>query len=112
MKGGRKMKYKKIRFIFFLLIVISLISLAVFAQGVGYIQIKCELGAIVFLDNNFVGNTSSELGGLILQDVPAGSHEIKIVKEGFAPQLIKINLKTNEIYIYEVKEFIPQLDVK
>jgi len=88
-----------------------MISLFVFAQGVGYIQIKCEPGATIFLDKNYVGNTSSELGGLILQDVPVGSHVIKIVKEGFEPQSVKIDLKVNEIYVYEVKEFIPKLDV-
>ena len=56
----------------------------------------------MFLDNKLVGNTTSELGGLILQDVPAGSHEVKIVKEGCNPQSVKIDLKVNEIYLYEV----------
>ena len=107
------MKYRKVIFISLLLLLASLMCIFVFAQGVGYIQIKCEPGAMVFLDNNFMGNTSSELGidGLILQDVPAGSHVIKIVKEGFEPQSVKIDLKVNEIYYYEVIEFIPQLDV-
>ena len=106
------MKYKKTIFISLLLLLLSFMCLFVFAQGVGYIQIKCEPGAIVFLDNNFVGNTSLEQVGLILQDVPAGSHEIKIVKEGFESQSVKIYLKINEIYVYKVREFIPQLDVK
>ena len=105
------MKYKKVIFISLLFSLISLICLFVFAQDVGYIQIKCEPGVTVFLDNNFVGNTSSELGGLILQKVPVGSHQIKIVKEGFEPQSVKIDLKVNEIYVYEIKKFIPQLDV-
>lgn len=111
MKGGYEMKYEKIIFISLLVLLISLMCIFVFAQGVGYIQIKCEPGAMVCLDNNFVGNTSLEQVGLILQDVPAGSHQIKIVKEGFEPQSVKIDLKVNEIYVYEVKEFIPQLDV-
>ena len=105
------MKYRKLIFISLLFSLISLMCLFVFAQDVGYIQIKCEPGVTVFLDNNFVGNTSSELGGLILQKVPAGSHQIKIVKEGFEPQSVKIDLKVNEIYVYEIKKFIPQLDV-
>lgn len=96
------MRYKKIILVFLLLLLTSLICMFIFAQGVGYIQIICEPGAAVFLDNNFVGNTSSELGGLILQ-VPSGSHEVKIVKEGFEPQSVKIDLKANEIYVYEVK---------
>lgn len=111
MKGGHKMKYKKVVFISLLLLLISSMCLLVFAQGVGYIQIKCEPGAMVFLDVDFMGNTSLEQVGLILQKVPAGSYVIKIVKEGFEPQSVKIDLKVNEIYVYEVKEFIPQLDV-
>jgi len=96
------MKDKRIIFISLLLLLISLTGFFALAQGVGYIQIKCEPGATVFLDNKFVGTTSSELGGLILQNVPAGSHEVKIVKEGFKPQSVKIDLKANEIYLYEV----------
>lgn len=106
------MKHKSIIFVSLLLLLINLMCLCTFSQGVGYIQIKCEPGAIVFLDDNFVGNTSSELKGLILQDVPAGSHVIRIVKEGFEPQSVKIDLKINEIYLYEVKEFIPKGDIK
>jgi len=95
------MKYKKIIFVSILFLLISLMCIFVLAQGVGYIQIKCKPGATVFLDNNFVGNTSSEIGGLILHDVPAGSHELKIIKEGYIPQGKKIDLKANEIYFYD-----------
>ena len=102
MKGSHKMKYKKVIFVSLLFLLISLMCLFALAQNIGYIQIKCEPGATVFLDNKFMGTTSSELGGLILQDVPAGSHEVKIVKEGCNPQSIKIDLKVNEIYLYEV----------
>jgi len=105
------MKYRKVIFISFLLLLVSFMCLFIFAQGVGYIQIKCEPGVMVFLDDNLVGITSLEQVGLILQDVPAGSYVIKIVKEGFEPQSVKIDLKVNDIYVYEVKEFIPQLDV-
>ena len=96
------MKYKKVIFVSLLFLLISLICFFALAQNIGYIQIKCEPGATVFLDNKLVGTTSSELGGLILQDVPAGTHEVKIVKEGCNPQSIKIDLKVNEIYLYEV----------
>ena len=96
------MKDKRIIFISLLLLLISLTVLFALAQGVGYIQIKCEPGATVFLDNNFVGKTTLELEGLILQDVPTGTHEIKIIKEGYKPQSVKIDLKVNEIYLYEV----------
>ena len=106
------MKHKSIIFASLLILLLNLMCICIFSQDVGYIQIKCEPGAMVLLDDNFVGNTSSELGGLILQDVPAGSYTIKIVKEGFQPQSVRVNLKANEIYVYEVKEFIPKVDVK
>jgi hypothetical protein len=105
------MQYKKNLLIFLIIFIFSLISFVTFAKDVGYIQIKCEPGAMVFLDDNFVGNTSLEFGGLILQDVPVGSHVIRIVKEGVQPQSVRLDLKANEIFVYEVKEFIPKLDV-
>ena len=73
-----------------------------FAQGVGYIQIKGDPGANVFLDNKPVGKTHPESGSLILKDVPAGTHELKFVKEGYQPHSEKIDLKPNEVYFYEV----------
>ena len=60
---------------------------------------------MVFLDGNFAGITTSELSGFILQDVPAGRHEVKIIKEGYRPRSEEIDLKENEKYIYEVKYF-------
>ena len=106
------MKHKSIIFASLLILLLNLMCICIFSQDVGYIQIKCEPGAMVLLDDNFVGNTSSELKGLILQDVPVGSHQIKIVKEGFQSQSVRVDLKANEIYVYEVKEFIPKVDVK
>lgn len=106
------MQYRKFILISLLLFSISVFSLFANAQSVGYIQIKCEPVAMVLLDDDFMGNTSSEYKGLILQDVPVGSHEIRIVKEGFEPQSVKIDLKANDIYYYEVKEFIPKRDIK
>ena len=47
------------------------------SAATGYIQIKAPPGIMIFLDGNLKGKTTSEQGGLILQDVPAGSHEIK-----------------------------------
>jgi predicted secreted protein len=96
------MKYQKVFFVFFLLTLISLLYLFVFAQGVGYIQIKGDPGANVFFDNKPVGKTHPESGSLILKDVSAGIHELKIVKEGYHPHSEKIDLKPNEVYFYEV----------
>ena len=96
------MKYQKVFFVFFLLFSIILVYLFTFAQGVGYIQIKGDPGANVFLDNKPVGKTHPESGSLILKDVPAGTHELKFVKEGYQPHSEKIDLKPNEVYFYEV----------
>jgi len=37
----------------------------------GYIQIESEPGVTVFLNDDLQGVTSSEFGGLIIQNVPA-----------------------------------------
>ncbi len=96
------MKYQKVFFLFFLLFLICLIYLFTFAQSVGYIQIKGDPEADVFLDNKPVGKTHPQSGNLILKDVPAGNHEVRIAKEGYYTQSIRIDLKANEVYLCEV----------
>ena len=53
----------------------------------GFIQVKCDPGVQIFLGGNLKGVTNADTGGLILQDVPAGNHEIKAIKPGYQPQI-------------------------
>ncbi len=86
----------------FLLSLLSLTHLLTFAQGAGYIQIKGDPGADVFLDDRAVGKIHPESGNLILKDIPAGAHQLKIEKEGYYSYSEDINLKPNEVYFSEV----------
>jgi formylglycine-generating enzyme required for sulfatase activity len=68
----------------------------------GYIQVECEAGVKMFLDDEFKGTTNADEGGLIIQDIPAGSHKLKAVKEGFSPQEKS----------YKVDQFVPKIRIE
>lgn len=77
----------------------------VYAQK-SYIQITGEANLSVYLDNQFKGKTTTELNGYIIQDVSAGSHKIKIVKQGYTPFEETISVKVGEVFSYTVKPFV------
>lgn len=70
-----------------------------------YIQVNGESNLSVFLDSEFKGKTTLEYNGYIIENVNAGSHIIKIVKEGFTPYEETITVKTGEVFSYKVKPF-------
>ncbi|MHC1730671.1 MAG: FISUMP domain-containing protein [Bacteroidales bacterium] len=76
-----------------------------------YIQIIAEPEISVFLDDSFKGKTTLELGGLIIEKITSGQHSIKVVKEGFNPQVETINVKPGEVYSYKVRPFVPSLKI-
>ena len=90
---------------FLLVLSVSLIS-----QN-AYIQVEAEPGISVFLDKSFEGKTTTEIGGLIIENVSAGTHSIKVLKDGFNPQEEKITIKAGEVYTYKVRPFIPKLKI-
>ncbi|MCD4683579.1 MAG: hypothetical protein K8R86_09885 [Bacteroidales bacterium] len=98
----------KFHFYCFILIVtpITLIS-----QSTGYIQIKAESGLSVFVDDFFKGKTNSEFGGLIISDVSVGSHILKIIKDGYQPQIVTVKIISGQVYIYEVKNFEHKIEI-
>lgn len=81
------------------------------AADVGYIQIKAEEGLQVLLDGTFRGVTKTNVGGLILPDVPVGTHTLEIVKLGFRPQTNTFALGKDRVYVYEVSAFEPAVRV-
>ncbi len=82
----------------------------VFSQQ-SYIQIKSAPGVTVFLDGDLKGVTNKDFEGLIIKDVLAGSHKLRFVKEGFNTQDETVTIKAGEVYIYEVKKFVPQIKI-
>ena len=94
----------------------SLLAFFLFSSALsaetGYIQIKAPSGIMIFLDGNLKGKTSSEQGGLILQDVPAGTREIKALKAGSNPKIYRINVKAGDIAVWDAGVFAPKIMVE
>ena len=86
-------------------------TVGIFSQ-VSHIQVVAEAGISIFLDTQFRGVTSSDFGGLIIQNVNPGQHTIKVIKEGYIPQEEIINVKTGEVFTYQVgKNFVPAIKI-
>jgi len=97
-------------------IIIGLILLSFAAAKVvqaqdGYIQIVSEPGVAVFLNGELQGVTSTDFGGLIIQNVTAGSHTIRLVREGFNPQEERITLRAGQVYVHTVRPFVPAMRI-
>ncbi|HEY6010820.1 MAG TPA: PEGA domain-containing protein [Nitrospirota bacterium] len=71
---------------------ISLLLLTVFLScttpafaGMGDLQVTCEPGLRVFVDNVFKGISNESEGGLFISDLPPGPHTVKVIKKGLQP---------------------------
>ena len=82
------------------------------AQDAGYVQIQCQAGVQIFFDGQLKGVTNSDVGGLILQDVPAGEHEVKAVKEGYQPVVQKIRLEPGKVLLLKFEDFRPKMQIE
>lgn len=89
---------------------VALLPLSLTAQN-SYIQIEAEPAISIFLDNTFKGITSTDFGGLIINDVTPGTHFIKVVKEGYKPREEQIFVNSGEIYKYFVSSLIPKIRI-
>jgi hypothetical protein len=58
----------------------------------GDIQIFCEPGLNVYLDNDFMGTSSDKQDGFFLMDVRKGNHTIRVEKNGFVPQSLRVEV--------------------
>ncbi len=94
-----------------LLFLIALLVPCLLHAQTSYIQVEAEAGISVYIDNAFKGKTSTDYGGLIIEDVKPGNRAIKLVKDGFIPQEDKIDVKSGEVYTYKVQPFIPKIKI-
>ncbi|MBC8550032.1 MAG: hypothetical protein ISR95_01065 [Candidatus Marinimicrobia bacterium] len=86
------------------------LSISAIAQDT-YIQVVAEPGISVFINQNLMGVTNSDYGGLIIENVSPGKQTIKMIKEGFNPQEEQIDVKQGEVFTYMVRPFIPKLKI-
>ncbi|MBN1809352.1 MAG: hypothetical protein JW909_09820 [Planctomycetes bacterium] len=75
----------------------------------GHLQIKCKPGVLIFLDGNLLGPTKAEYGGMIIQDIAKGRHELKAVMEGFMPVVDTITIPSGGVLVHSITSFVPAL---
>jgi len=93
--------------------IIGVVTLTVSALAgeTGFIQVKCGPGVQIFLDKNLKGVTNTDVGGLIIQNVKPGEHELKAVKPGFHPQVDTVTVAADQVVAFEVKPFVPKVNI-
>lgn len=82
-----------------MIFVLFMLELA--SSNVGHIQVKCDPGVQIFLDGTFKGITKADVGGLIIQDVATGSHELKAVRTGYPTQTKALSLEKDQVFVHE-----------
>lgn len=94
--------------------ILFLVQDVVWAQQpeVGFIEVSSEPGIQVFLDGELQGVTSAKLEGLIIDNVPSGSHRIKAVKKGFGDQEMVVQVVGGKVLRFTVQPWIPTLAPK
>ena len=81
------------------------------AENNGYIQVTCEPGIQVFLDGKFKGVSNVGQGGFIMTGIAAGSHSLKVFKEGFSAQEDTVNVVAGKVLEYKVRPFVPKMKI-
>ncbi len=80
-------------------------------EETGFIQVKCAPGVQIFLDGNLKGITNADVGGLIIQNVKPGRHEIRALKPGFQAQTESLDVAGGQVASFEVRPFVPKLRI-
>ncbi|MCP4901002.1 MAG: PEGA domain-containing protein, partial [bacterium] len=93
---------KSVRWLF--LVVLMSVATVSFA---GDIQILCEPGLRVYLDEGLIGTSSAREDGLFLMNVKAGVHTIRVEKDGFLPQMFQVEVSNTPMEV-TVDEFTPK----
>lgn len=87
--------------IFLILVLVTAnISLA------GDIQVICEPGLRIYLDDKLAGTSSAKEDGIFLADVRNGSHIIRVEKEGYVPQAFEVEVTDLPVEI-KVEALVP-----
>jgi hypothetical protein len=74
-----------------------LLFLLAVPRGAGALHILVEPGDEIFLDARSVGLSSEAASGMLLDDVPAGEHDLEIVTPGGARTSMKVNIFDGQV---------------
>lgn len=72
----------------------------------GDIQVLCEPGLRVYVDDEFVGTSSAREDGLAVTDIRPGKHLVRVEKDGFLSQTFEVEILDLPIEL-RVGEFSP-----
>jgi hypothetical protein len=87
-------------FLFFLLMSVAAGSFA------GDIQVSCMPGLSIYLDDQYMGESTAMQDGLFLMNVKKGTRMIRVEKEGFVPRSIQVEVSDLPIEV-RIGELIP-----
>ena len=83
-----------------------LLVLSASVSFAGDIQVSCEPGLRIYLDDEFIGVSSAKEDGLFLMDIDRGKHTVWIEKDGFLSQRFRVEIFDLPIEV-KVAEFQP-----
>jgi hypothetical protein len=104
------MKMKNYFVLFMVSVFFLVVPISAFASG--DIQITCEPGIRIWLDNEFQGKTTVDDMGLFLENISPGEHEIKAAKKGFTPVIKKVLIKRGQTLEVNIKFATPSIRVE
>ncbi len=73
------------------------------SAGTGDLQVTCDPGVRVFVDNAFKGVSKESEGGLFVSDLTPGQHTVKVLKKGAPPFEKTVDIKAFEAVEVVVK---------
>ena len=79
--------------VFFLLAGFATLSFA------GDIQVSCKPGLSVYLDDEYMGESTAIQDGLFLMNVGKGKHILRVEKDGFIPRTIEVEVSDYPIEV-------------
>ena len=86
--------------VFILLTGVAAISLA------GDIQVSCKPGLSIYLDGQYMGESTAMQDGLFLMNVKNGTRTIRVEKDGFVPRTIEVEVTNFPIEV-RIGELVP-----
>ncbi|WP_258102512.1 hypothetical protein [Marinoscillum sp. MHG1-6] len=66
-----------------------------------HLQVVAEQDLMIFVDGIYRGRTTAEVGGLVVEDLTPGVHNVKMVKEGSEPFKGQVNLTAGQVFTYK-----------
>ncbi|MEX0359747.1 MAG: hypothetical protein AB3N10_02040 [Allomuricauda sp.] len=75
----------------------------------GVVHVKCNEGYQIFFNDDFKGESSAELGGLVVSDLISGNYEIEARREGFPILTGVVEVSPQSMAVVELT-FIEKVD--